>query len=191
MHKKLTLLIATGALGAAVAGCGTSKAPGVVLAPSGGATTESATSTSSTTTTSAATTTTASVPTPTSGPLSKEPTIAKPTGKAPTTLVKKDLVTGTGATAAAGDTVTVNYVGALYSNGKVFDSSWSRKQTFTTSLSTGSVIQGWVEGVPGMKVGGRRQLIIPASLAYKGRKYGEIPAHSTLIFDIDLLKVSR
>jgi peptidylprolyl isomerase len=191
MHKKLTLLIATGALGVAVAGCGTSKAPGIVLAPSGGATTASATSTSTTATTSSATSTTAQVPTPTSGPLSKEPTITAPKGTPPTTLVKKDLVSGTGATAKDGDQITVNYVGALYSNGKVFDSSWSRKQTFTTTLTSGSLIQGWIEGIPGMKVGGRRELIIPAKLAYKNQAESGIPANSTLIFDIDLLKVSQ
>ena len=191
MHKKLTLLIATGALGVAVAGCGTSKAPGIVLAPSGGATTASATSTTSTTTTTAATSTTAQVPTPKSGPLSKEPTITPPKTKAPTALVKKDLVTGTGATAQDGDTITVNYVGALYSNGKVFDASWKRNETFTTTLTAGSLISGWVQGIPGMKVGGRRELIIPAKLAYKNQAQSGIPAGSTLIFDIDLLKVAK
>jgi len=179
MHKKLTLLIAAGALGTAVAGCGTTKAPGISLAPSGGPIT-----------------TPAPVTTPTSGPLSKQPTIAKPTGPAPTKLVVKNLVDGTGATAKAGDTVVVNYVGALYTTGKVFDSSWSRKQTFTATLSATpsasggtSVIPGWVKGLAGMKVGGRRELIIPPSLAYKNQKSGSIPANSTLIFDIDLLKV--
>jgi peptidylprolyl isomerase len=174
MHKKLTLLIAAGALGTAVAGCGTTKAPGISLAPSAGPTTST------------------TVTTPSTGALSKQPTIAKPTTPAPKKLVVKDLVTGSGATAKAGDTITVNYVGALYSNGKVFDSSWSRKQTFTTTLSAGSggVIEGWVKGVAGMKVGGRRQLIIPPSLAYGSQKSGTIPANSTLIFDIDLLKVT-
>jgi FKBP-type peptidyl-prolyl cis-trans isomerase len=183
MHKKLTLLLATGALGTAVAGCGTSKAPGIVLAPSGGATTS---------------TTAAAVTTPKTGALSKEPTIAKPTGAAPKQLVVKNLITGTGATAAAGDTIVVNYVGALYSNGKVFDSSWKDGSTFTATLASSasasggtSVIPGWVKGLVGMKVGGRRQLIIPPSLAYGSQASGSIPANSTLIFDIDLLKVEK
>ena len=85
-----------------------------------------------------------------------------PNGPAPTKLVTKDLITGTGTTAKAGDTVTVNYVGVLYKGGKEFDSSWSRNQTFTTPLSNGSVIPGWVQGIPGMKVGGRRDADHPA-----------------------------
>lgn len=178
MRKPLTLLIAAGALGTAVAGCGSSRAPGIVPAPSAGATAAS---------------TTATVSTPTSGPLSKEPTIAAGTGTPPSHLVKKDLVTGTGTTAKPGDTVVVNYVGALYKNGKVFDASWKDGSTFTAKLSpTGGVIQGWVNGIPGMKVGGRRQLIIPPSLAYgKSGRPPTIPANATLIFDIDLLKVTK
>jgi peptidylprolyl isomerase len=171
MRKTLTILISAGAIGAAVAGCGSSsgvtKAAGVQLAPSSGSTTESVTTASST----ATTPTTATVPTPTSGALSKEPTIAAGKGAQPTKLQTKDLVTGSGATVKPGDTITVNYVGALYKNGKVFDSSWQRKQTFTTPLSNGAIIPGWVKGLPGMKVGGRRELVIPAALGYgkKGR----------------------
>jgi peptidylprolyl isomerase len=178
MRKTLTLLIAAGALGAAVSGCGTSRAPGIVSAPGSGATAASTTATTST---------------PTSGPLSKEPTIAKPTAPAPKTLVTKDLVPGSGATAKAGDTVVVNYVGVLYKNGKVFDASWKNGATFTTQLSpTAGIIQGWVKGIVGMKVGGRRQLTIPPSLAYgKSGRPPTIPGNSTLIFDVDLLKVSK
>ncbi|HEY3771893.1 MAG TPA: FKBP-type peptidyl-prolyl cis-trans isomerase [Solirubrobacteraceae bacterium] len=178
MPKKLTLLIAAGTLGTAVAGCGTARVAGIVPAPSQGATAAAVTATTST---------------PTSGPLSKEPTIAKPTGPAPKQLVTKDLVTGTGATAAAGDTVVVNYVGALYNTGKVFDASWKDGSTFTTALKfPGGVIQGWVKGIAGMKVGGRRELIIPPALAYgKAGQPPTIPANATLIFDVDLLKVSK
>jgi FKBP-type peptidyl-prolyl cis-trans isomerase len=159
----------------AVTGCGSSsKAPGVELAPSGGAT-------------EAAVTTTPKPP----PALSKKPTVTVPTGPAPTTLVTKDLVTGTGQAAKAGDTVTVNYVGVLYKNGKEFDSSWSRNQPFTTALTNGSVIPGWVQGIPGMKVGGRRELIIPASLAYgKQGSPPTIPPNSPLVFVVDLLSVS-
>jgi peptidylprolyl isomerase len=130
------------------------------------------------------------VTTPSSGPLAKQPKITVPTAAAPKSLQTKDIVTGTGATAAAGDTVTVNYVGALYTNGKVFDSSWSRGQTLTEQLVPGGLIQGWIDGIPGMKVGGRRELIIPPALAYKNQANGTIPANSTLIFIVDLLKVT-
>ena len=128
---------AVAAAAIALTGCGSSsKAPGVQLAPSGGST-------------QAAVTTTAKPP----PAISKKPVVTVPTGPAPTKLVTKDLVTGTGQTAKAGETVTVNYVGVLYKNGKEFDSSWSRNQPFTTALSNGSVIPGWVQGIPGMKVG--------------------------------------
>jgi FKBP-type peptidyl-prolyl cis-trans isomerase len=173
---KRALVIPTLATAAiALTGCGSSsKAPGVQTAPSSGAT-------------EAAVTTTAKPP----AAISKKPTVTVPTGPAPTKLVTKDLVTGTGQTAKAGDTVTVNYVGVLYKNGKEFDSSWSRNQPFTTALSNGSVIPGWVQGIPGMKVGGRRELVIPASLAYgKQGSPPTIPPNSPLVFVVDLLSVS-
>jgi peptidylprolyl isomerase len=159
----------------AVAGCGgSSKASGIVPAPSSGATS----------------TTVAATPKPPAA-IAKKPVVTVPTGPAPTKLVTKDLVTGTGQTAKAGDTVTVNYVGELYKNGKEFDSSWSRNQPFTTPLTTGSVIPGWVQGIPGMKVGGRRELIIPASLAYGSKGSGStIPPNSPLVFVVDLLSIS-
>ena len=169
------LALAASALAIGLAACGgSSKAAGVELAPSSGAT-------------QAAVTTTAKPP----PALAKKPTVTVPTGPAPTQLVTKDLVTGTGQTAKAGDTVTVNYVGVLYKTGKEFDSSWSRNQPFTTPLSTGSVIPGWVQGIPGMKVGGRRELIIPASLAYgKTGSPPTIPPNSPLVFVVDLLSIS-
>lgn len=190
MRKTLTLLTATGVLGLAVAGCGQSKVAGITPAPSGGATadTTTASSTASATTTTPTTPTT-TVKTPTSGPLSKEPTITAGKGSPPTTLQTKDLVKGTGATVQAGDTVTVNYVGALYKNGKVFDASWKRHETFTTPLS--GVIPGWQKGMIGMKVGGRRELIIPSSLAYGKKGSGPIPPNAALIFVVDLLKVAK
>ena len=107
------------------------------------------------------------------------------------TLVKTDLVSGTGAAAATGDTITVNYVGALYKGGKVFDASWLRKQTFPTPLGVGAVIAGWDQGLVGMRVGGRRELIIPPGLAYKAAgSPPAIPGNATLIFVIDLLAVT-
>jgi peptidylprolyl isomerase len=125
--------------------------------------------------------------TPTSGPLSKEPAVTKPTGPAPSKLVIKDIVKGTGAEAKLGESITVNYVGYLYKTGKVFDASWTRGEPSTFTLETGSLIAGWTQGIPGMKVGGRRELIIPASLAYGEKGTSGIPANSPLVFVIDLL----
>ena len=131
---------------------------------------------------------TATATTPTSGPLSKEPQVKPPSGPAPTKLQIKDLIAGTGSEAKAGQTVTVNYVGALYHGGKVFDSSWKRKEPFSFPLGKGQVIAGWDQGVPGMKVGGRRELVIPAALAYGSKGSGStIPPNAPLVFVIDLL----
>jgi peptidylprolyl isomerase len=180
----LALLLALG-----VAACGSSnKAPGVDLAPSAGVTSVPATTAATTPTTPTTATTPAIKPPP---QLAKEPKVTVPTTAAPKNLVTKDLIKGTGKTAAASSTVTVNYVGVLYKNGKQFDASWSHGQPFTTSLAQGQVIQGWVKGIPGMKVGGRRELIIPASLAYGSKGAGSsIPPNSPLIFVVDLLSVS-
>lgn len=129
------------------------------------------------------------VKTPATGPLSKEPKVSVPKGPAPTKLVSKEIIKGTGAEAKAGETVTVNYVGVLYKTGKVFNASWETKEPFSFPLGKGQVIPGWDQGVPGMKVGGRRELIIPSALAY-GTKGSppKIPANSPLIFIVDLLK---
>jgi peptidylprolyl isomerase len=188
MRKSTRLIPLLGVAAIALAGCGgSSKAPGIQPAPSAGATQAAITAASTTSTTP---TTTVSTPKPPS-PLSKEPVVTVPSSPAPAKLVTKDLITGTGTTAKEGDTVTVNYVGVLYKGGKVFDSSWSRKQTFTTPLTNGSVIPGWVQGIPGMKVGGRRELIIPPALAYgKAGSGSTIPPNSTLVFVVDLLSVS-
>jgi peptidylprolyl isomerase len=165
-----------------LAACGSSKAPGVVEAPSGGATTAAPV-------TPPPTTTTASVKPPPA--LAKEPVVNVPKTPPPSHLVTKDLIPGNGKTAAPGSTVTVNYVGVLYKTGKQFDASWNRHQTFTTALSGGQVIPGWIQGIPGMKVGGRRELIIPPSLGYGSKGAGSsIPPNSTLVFVVDLLSVS-
>jgi FKBP-type peptidyl-prolyl cis-trans isomerase len=105
------------------------------------------------------------------------------------TLVIEDLVVGTGATAAVGDTVSVHYVGTL-TNGTKFDSSYDRGQPYVFPIGAGRVIAGWDQGVPGMKVGGKRKLTIPPSLGYGGQPYGPIPANSTLIFEIDLVSIA-
>lgn len=106
-----------------------------------------------------------------------------PTG--PTALVVDDLVVGTGATAVAGDTLSVSYLGTL-TNGQTFDSS----PAYSFRLGVGAVIAGWDQGIPGMMVGGRRRLTIPPSLAYGNRQVGSIPANSTLIFEVGLLSIA-
>jgi FKBP-type peptidyl-prolyl cis-trans isomerase len=174
VRSRALIAVCALALAVVVAACGgSSHAPGVVLAPSGGATS-----------------TTVSVP-KVPPQLSTKPVVTVPKGPAPNHLVTKDLIPGTGAVVQAGQTVTVNYVGVLYKNGKEFDSSWKRNQPFTTPLSAGSVISGWVKGIPGMHVGGRRELIIPASLAYgKQGQPPTIPPNSPLVFVVDLISAS-
>jgi len=105
----------------------------------------------------------------------------------PKTLVVKDLIKGTGPAAAPTSTVTVNYVGVLYKGGKEFDSSWKRGTTSSFPLS--GVIQGWQQGIPGMKVGGQRRLLIPAQYAYGANppQGSGIPANADLVFDVTLL----
>jgi FKBP-type peptidyl-prolyl cis-trans isomerase len=132
----------------------------------------------------------ANAKTPTTGPLSKEPVVTPPTGPAPTKLETKELIAGTGAEAKAGDTVVVNYVGVLYKGGTEFDASWKRHETFSFALGKGQVIKGWDQGIVGMKVGGRRELVIPSELAYgKTGSPPKIPANAPLVFVVDLLGV--
>jgi peptidylprolyl isomerase len=95
---------------------------------------------------------------------------------------------GTGQEVKTGDTVTVNYLGTL-ENGVKFDSSYDRNAPFTTQIGVGQVIKGWDEGIVGMKVGGKRKLIIPADLGYGSQSAGSIPPNSTLIFEVELLSV--
>lgn len=103
-------------------------------------------------------------------------------------LQKIDLVEGTGAVAPEGATITANYTGAVAATGKIFESSYDSGQAVTFNLS--EVIPGWTQGVPGMKVGGKRRLIIPASLAYGAQSPSpDIPANSALVFDIELIAV--
>lgn len=119
--------------------------------------------------------------------LSSKPEIPKASGKAPTKLVSKDIVVGTGTAAKAGDKLVVHYTGVLFSNGQQFDASWDRGSPFSFALAPGNVIDGWTRGVEGMKVGGRRLLVIPPDLAYGDTGQGSIPPKSTLVFVIDLL----
>ncbi len=106
----------------------------------------------------------------------------------PSGLQYRDDAVGEGQEAKAGDTVSVHYTGTLQ-DGKKFDSSRDRGQPFSFPLGAGHVIKGWDEGVAGMKIGGRRSLVIPPELGYGGRAIGPIPPNSTLLFDVELLGI--
>jgi peptidylprolyl isomerase len=129
-------------------------------------------------------------PTAAATPAAKKPVVHVPKGKAPKKLVIKDIKKGTGPEAQDGQTVTVQYVGVLYKGGKQFDASWDRGQPFSFPLGAGQVIPGWDQGVKGMKVGGRRELIIPPDLGYGSQGAGgTIPPNATLVFVVDLVSV--
>ena len=167
MRARFLIILIAGAL--AIAGCGGGDDS------SSTSTTSSAGSTQSTTA---------------NAPQRSKPKVVVPKGPPPNKLVVKDLIKGTGATAKAGDEVVVQYVGVDYKTGKQFDASWDRGQPFPFQLGAGQVIPGWDKGVAGMKVGGRRELIIPPNLAYGAA--GAPPAiapNATLVFVIDLVAV--
>ncbi len=116
-----------------------------------------------------------------------KPNVVTPKGAPPKKLVIKDIEEGAGETAKAYDVATVQYVGVNYKSGEEFDSSWSRGQPFTFNLGAREVIRGWDRGVAGMKVGGRRELIVPPQLGYGETGTGSIPPNETLVFVVDLL----
>ena len=169
---------------------------------SGGSSTTTTMAQGSTTTTGAVTTSTiaASVSTfqpipaadrSAAGKFGSEPTVTVPTSAAPTQMLSSDLIAGTGAAAKAGDTLQMQYVLATYSTHKVQQSSWT-SSPFSFKLGTGAVIKGWDLGIVGMREGGRRELIIPASLGYGAQSQGNgIAANDTLVFVVDLLKVTK
>ena len=176
----------------------------IVFVTSSSSPKKSATTTTTTTTAPATTTTTVPGSTTTTvpptigaipaadlspaGTAGKAPTVVVPAGSPPTQLETADLITGTGTAAKTGDSLTVQYVLATYSSGKTVQSSWT-SQPFTFTLGEG-VIKGWDEGVVGMKVGGRRELIVPPSLGYGATAQGTgIAANDTLVFIIDLVKI--
>lgn len=123
--------------------------------------------------------------------LDKKPGIPKPEGDPPETLVVKDLVVGEGEAAKSGDALTVRYVGASFSDGREFDSSWKTDENmFPFTLGEGQVIPGWDEGIVGMKEGGRRELVIPAEKAYgEEGSPPNIKGGETLVFVVDLKKI--
>lgn len=114
-----------------------------------------------------------------------KPELDAPDGPAPDTLVVEDLVVGDGAEAQPGSTVEVHYLGVEYDTGEEFDSSWSRNQSINFPLN--NLIRAWQQGIPGMKVGGRRKLVCPPALAYGPAGGGHPLSGKTLIFVIDLL----
>jgi len=191
---RLRTLNATAAVAAcfALAACGGGTKTAEI--PSGSASDNTGTSATVETT---PTTTTLSSPTPEVKRLAgavgtspkKRPKIVTPKGTPPTKLIADDIVVGKGPAAKTGDALTVDYVGANWSNGKVFDESWKRKQTFPVTLGQG-VIQGWSDGLVGAKAGGRRMLVIPPDLGYGAN--GSPPSigpNETLIFVIDVRKI--
>ena len=120
--------------------------------------------------------------------LNSKPELDAPEGPAPEQLEIVDIVVGEGAEATPGATVDVHYLGVEYESGDEFDSSWNRGQSINFPL--GSLIAGWQQGIPGMKVGGRRKLVVPPQLAYGPAGGGHRLSGQTLIFVIDLLGVS-
>ena len=113
--------------------------------------------------------------------------LGSPKGQPPTALFSADIVKGGGAVVKAGASVTVHYTLMAWSTGKVVESSWTNGQTASFPLT--GVIKGWQEGIPGMREGGRRLLIVPPSLGYGATAQGPIAANETLIFVVDLVKV--
>jgi peptidylprolyl isomerase len=119
-----------------------------------------------------------------------KPVVEVPDGPPPQELEVEDIEAGDGDEAQPGDQLSVQYVGVLYDTGEEFDSSWERGQPFQFQLGSGGVIPGWDQGIEGMKVGGRRQLVIPPDLAYGAQgQPPDIPPDATLVFVIDLISV--
>jgi peptidylprolyl isomerase len=122
--------------------------------------------------------------------MSEKPEIDFPEGPPPSELEVTDVLAGDGDEAAPGRTAVVHYVGVAYSSGEEFDASWNRGEPFAFPLGAGRVIAGWDQGVVGMKVGGRRRLVIPPDLGYGDRGAGSaIAPGETLIFVVDLIDV--
>jgi peptidylprolyl isomerase len=122
------------------------------------------------------------------GDAGAKPTVAISDQAPPATLASLDLIVGNGSEAASGQTVTVQYVGVAWSTKQAFDASWDRGQPFSFPLGVGQVIPGWDQGVAGMKVGGRRLLIIPPDLGYGASGYPPaIAGNETLVFVVDLV----
>ena len=122
--------------------------------------------------------------------MASKPDVTIPSSPPPADLVIEDIVVGSGTEATSGKTVDVHYVGVGWSTRKQFDASWDRGSPFSFPLGAGRVIKGWDQGVAGMKVGGRRRLVIPPQLGYGDRGAGgAIKPGETLVFVVDLIAV--
>jgi hypothetical protein len=185
----------------ATAGCGGSGKPTTDVGTTpegGGGTSASDPTTAPTTGTTPASTDPASdaVPAATGLPavdhatdLKVAPVIAAGPGTPESTLVTRDLVVGSGTAAVATSTVRIQYTGALYATGKVFDATWTRGAAPAT-FGLNQVVPGFAQGIVGMKIGGRREIVIPPALGYGSKTNGPIPGGSTLVFIVDLLAIS-
>lgn len=172
-----------------VAACGSSTAGQASTTTGASNSTTSTLGVSSPSTSGPATTSPVSSPSP-AGTFGTKPTITVPPGPPPDQLESSDLIVGSGPTVKVGDKVTAQYVLATYSTRQEVQSSWDSGQPFSFVLAEGNVIDGWVKGVPGMKVGGRRELVIPPSLGYGAQSPGPgIAANDTLVFIVDVVKV--
>jgi FKBP-type peptidyl-prolyl cis-trans isomerase len=121
-----------------------------------------------------------------------KPVVPKQTGAPPKKLVVKDIVVGKGPAAKKGDNLSMQYVGVLFNGGEQFDASWDNGSPFDFQLGKGNVIPGWDKGLVGIKAGGRRELIIPAKLAYGAQgQPPTIPPNAALVFIVDALKVGK
>ena len=120
--------------------------------------------------------------------MGEAPTIGAPSGTPPTTLESKDIIVGTGAEVAATSTITFHYTLMTWSNGALIESSWYSGAPATYPLS--QLIVGWQQGIPGMKVGGRRLLVVPPDLGYGAQGSGPVGPNETLVFVMDIVSVS-
>jgi FKBP-type peptidyl-prolyl cis-trans isomerase len=186
MTRRLTSLLACAALATALTACGGDEPADdpTVASPSASATAQATPCESAPPATEPVTTSTTD--------LATKPVIEVPDSAPPCSLQTADVVVGTGAEAVAGAQAQVKYVGVLFDTGEEFDSSWSRsaEETLPFELGAPGIIPGFDQGVTGMKVGGRREVIIPSDLAYGPSGQGAIPPGATLVFVIDLVEVT-
>jgi peptidylprolyl isomerase len=187
MRLSATVAAALSALALTAAGCGEDEEPASSAAGTATATTEETPTTPAETAPAEA----ASGKSEISTDLEERPKIPAREGAPPAELQVNEIVEGKGQAVKAGDTVQVRYVGGFYESGEEFDASWNGgKQTFDFPLGAGMVIPGWDQGLEGMKVGSRRELIIPADLGYGSEGTGPIPPNATLVFVVDLVGVA-
>jgi len=185
---RATRFLAVGLTGAALlfAGCGGDDDNSSETAAASTSTAAETTSTTPTTAEPAAT----AIRNPFSNP-ARTPVHGAHAGARVDQLIVKDVKVGDGEELYAGDTATVDYYGTIYQTGRRFDSSWDRRETADFPVDRGGVIFGFFQGLQGMRVGGRRTIVIPPALGYGDQANGTIPANSTLAFTVDLLGVRK